>query len=105
MTIRVGFGDEKLKKTFDELSRSDPELHRRLERAIEDLEINPFSGIQIPKRLWPKIYIKKYDIKTLWKYNLPDAWRLIYTVRGNQVELLTIILEWMNHKNYERRFG
>lgn len=62
-------------------------------------------GIQIPKRLFPKEYVIKYKINNLWKYDLPDGWRLIYTLNPlNQVEILSVILEWFNHKEYERRF-
>lgn len=36
---------------------------------------------------------------------LPDAWRLIYTIKDDKVDILSVILEWLDHKNYERRFG
>ena len=85
---------------------SDENLRRQLERAFENLEENAFCGIQIPKRLIPKEYVKRFGVLTnLWKYNLPDAWRLIYTIKNSKVSILSIILEWLNHKEYERRFG
>jgi hypothetical protein len=68
------------------------------------LKENPFCGIAIPKRLIPKIYIRKYGINNLWKYNLPGAWRLLYSIAGNRVKIVAIILEWLSHKEYERRF-
>ena len=49
--------------------------------------------------------MKKYEINNLWKYNLPNGWRLIYTVKASSVEIVSIILEWSDHKSYERRFG
>ncbi len=70
---------------------------------METIEVNAFCGIQIPKHLIPKEYTKKYDIKNLWKYNLPNAWRLLYSVEGNNVKIISIILEWLDHKKYERR--
>jgi hypothetical protein len=37
---------------------------------------------------------------------LPKAWRLIYTInRENEVELVTAILDWFDHKSYERKFN
>ena len=39
------------------------------------------------------------------KYNLPNAWRLAYTLKGNEVEIISIILEWFDHEGYEKRFG
>ena len=52
----------------------------------------------------PKIYIQKYGVNNIWKYNLPNAWRLIYTIAGNEVMIVSIILEWLSHKDYGRRF-
>lgn len=82
------------------------QLKEWLDRAFEDLQKNAFSGIQIPKRLIPKEYIEKYgEITNLWKYNLPNAWRLIYTIKRDEVIVLSVILEWMSHKDYEKRFN
>lgn len=54
----------------------------------------------------PKKYIRKYEIDNLWKYDLPRAWRLLYSVAGEgEVKVIAIILEWMDHKKYERRLG
>jgi hypothetical protein len=52
----------------------------------------------------PKEYIKKYGIENLWKYNLPNAWRLLYSVARDEVMVISIVLEWLPHKKYERRF-
>lgn len=79
-------------------------LYKFLDRATDDLKKDPECGIKIPKRLIPKVYIQKYGIDNLWKYNLPNAWRLIYSISGNEVEIMTILLEWFPHDEYERRF-
>ena len=81
------------------------DLFKRLGRAFMDLEANAFRGIQIPKRLIPKYYSKKHDVKNLWKYDLPKGWRLLYSVGGNENIVISVILEWLPHKEYERRFG
>ena len=57
------------------------------------------------KRQIPRTYIRKYGIENLWKDNLPNAWRLVYSVAGSEVEIITILLEWFPHKEYERRFN
>jgi Txe/YoeB family toxin of Txe-Axe toxin-antitoxin module len=101
----VVFADEETKNAFEKLKEEDPKLHKFISRAIDDLKKDPFVGISIPKKLIPKIYIKKYSVNNLWKYNLPEAWRLLYFVVGDQVKIVSIILEWLTHKEYERRFG
>ena len=106
MRSEIAFGDERIKESFFKLdSIKEKDLHEQLTRAFKNLEENPYSGIQIPKRLIPKEYIARFgNLSNLWKYNLPDAWRLIYTIKNNNVSILSVVLEWMDHKDYERRF-
>ncbi len=107
MKARVVFADAKLKKAFEALKDSkteDKKLYGWLERAFRDLENDAFCGVQIQKRLIPKEYIRKHEIDNLWKYNLPNAWRLIYSVAADKVIVISIIIEWMDHKSYEKRF-
>jgi len=99
----VVFISDELENTFNELKEDDP-IKKGIVRAIKDLRVNAFSGIQVPKRLFPKEYIVKYGINNLWKYDLPNGWRLLYTITAeNEVELISAILEWFNHKEYERK--
>ena len=63
-----------------------PDEHRR--RAIDDLGENPFVGTAIPKRLWPREYVRKHGVDNLRKYDLPEGWRLIYTLAGNEIEIV-----------------
>lgn len=102
--VSVAFADIKIRISFEALKKKDPKLHKFISRAIDDLKDNPFCGSSIPKRLIPKTYTKKYGIANLWKYNLPGAWRLVYSVAGDEVNIISIILEWMPHKKYERKF-
>ncbi|MBS3151657.1 hypothetical protein J4443_04720 [Candidatus Woesearchaeota archaeon] len=100
----VKFVDQNLKNSFEKLKETEDSLYRFLIRAFEDIERNAFCGIQIPKRLIPKEYIKRYNVKNLWKYDLPGAWRLLYSIERDEIVVVSIILEWMDHKNYEKRF-
>lgn len=100
----VKFVSENLENEFESLPEEEP-LKKHIKRAIEDLKQNAFAGIQIPKRLFPKEYIQRYHVSNLWKYDLPKGWRIIYTiVRESEVQLLSIILEFFDHKEYARRF-
>jgi len=105
---RVKFADEKVKRAYYSLEKEDAaerELFKWLARAFGDLEENAFCGIQIQKRLIPKSYLGKYDVDNLWKYDLPKGWRLLYSIRRDEIIVISIILEWLSHKEYERRFG
>ena len=108
MKSRIEFAEAKTEKALQDLRNSrteDKKLYKWIFRAFEDLEENAFCGIQLPKRLIPRVYFDKYGIDNLWKYDLPKGWRLIYSVAKGQVRVLSIILEWMSHKKYERRFN
>ncbi|MBT7902520.1 hypothetical protein HN587_01565 [Candidatus Woesearchaeota archaeon] len=60
--------------------------------------------MQIPKKLIPEIYIKKYEITNVWKYNLPCGWRLIYSIVKDEIIVSGLVIEWFDPKSYERRF-
>jgi len=105
--IYVAFGEKKLENDYEMLKQGkfqDKQLHDFIERAIKDIKLNPSCGIKIIKKLWPKIYLQKYQITNLWKYDLPNGWRLIYTIKEDEVMILNVILEWFDHKEYSRRF-
>jgi Txe/YoeB family toxin of Txe-Axe toxin-antitoxin module len=104
---RVFFAENNLRKNFEELKGGkleEQQLHNHIKQALDNLKLNAFSGIQIPKRLIPSAYISKYNIDNLWKYDLPRGWRLLYSVGRDGIEVLSIVLEWVDHKNYEKRF-
>lgn len=105
--IHIAFANLSLKEAYFELEKrdfEDKQLFSFLQRAIEDLSKNPDCGIKIAKKLWPKKYLK-HDITKLWKYNLPNAWELVYTIKQDEVSIVSMILEWFNHKTYERSFN
>lgn len=106
--IFVSFISAKLKQEFDSLKEGkfeDKQLYQFIDRALDDLKMNPMCGIKIQKKQWPREYVQKYGITNLWKYDLPNAWRLVYIIESDEVKIVSIVLEWFNHKEYEKRFG
>ena len=106
-TRRVAFADVSIKEAFLKLQKGkfeEKQLSDSIRKTIDELKKDPFAGVAIPRKLWPKEYVKKFGIDNLRKCNLPNGWRLIYTLQGNQVEIVSIILEWFGHKDYEKRF-
>jgi len=104
----VGFITKKLKSEYlllGEGKYEDTQLFNFIQRAISDLRKNPTCGIKIPKNLWPKEYVTEYGVNNLWKLNLDSYWRMIYTIVGDQAQLIGIILEVLDHKKYDRKFG
>lgn len=65
----------------------------------------PDSGIQIPRKFFPAKYLIKYQINNLWKMNLFNYWRIVYTLRGDKIEILCVILDLIDHPTYNKIFG
>lgn len=77
------------------------QLLRSIKRTSELLKKNPMFGIQIRKKLIPK----KIPVSNLWKVNLTGYWRMLYTIRGDKLEIVCFILEICDHKKYDKIFG
>lgn len=101
---KVIFVDEELEKIFNELSSTDP-IKKGIIKAIKSIQENFFCGRNVKKELIPKELIQKYNLANLWIYDLPDGWRLLYSITsGGEIEIIAAILDWMSHKDYERLF-
>jgi hypothetical protein len=107
MKAALFFIDEQTRQAFSGLNSGkaeEKELFRELKTAFDAIALDAFCGIQVPKRLTPKSY-SHYGIDNLWKYNFHKSWRLMYTVAGDGENVIALIIEWLPHKEYERRFG
>jgi Txe/YoeB family toxin of Txe-Axe toxin-antitoxin module len=101
---KIRFIDKSLEKALNILSENDP-VKKAITKAIKEIKKNCYCGRNVKKKLIPKRLIEKYGINNLWIYNLPSAWRLLYSLTtSEEIELIAVILDWMNHKDYERLF-
>ncbi|MFH0713225.1 MAG: hypothetical protein V1722_01640 [Candidatus Micrarchaeota archaeon] len=94
-----------LKRSADEGNYSSQILFKKLNKAIEKLKFNYRSGEHISKDKIPAFYVVNYGVENLWKLNLDRDYRLVYTLRGNEVEVISVLLEFFDHKAYNKRFG
>ena len=82
------------------------DIYEEKKKQYKDIQENAFIGRNVKKKLIPKEIIQKYRLSNLWVYNLPSAWRLLYTITPSKdVRIITAILDWMDHKDYERLFN
>jgi hypothetical protein len=77
------------------------QLLRSIRQKIEFLKINPFYGDNIPKKQIPK----GYAVANLWRVELTNYWRMLYTIRGDEVEIICVILDITDHERYDKKFG
>ncbi len=60
-----------------------------IKKKIGLVKSNPFYGDNIKKSLIPK----KYKVPNLWRVELTNFWRMLYTIRGDEVEVICFVLE------------
>ena len=96
------------KESFLELKKRDDKeaqsLLRSIDRIIHILKQNPQYGDPIRKELIPDSF-KKIGIQNLYRAELSNYWRMIYTIEGNTVEIFLFVLKIVDHKEYNKIFG
>lgn len=82
-----------------------------LNKAIDELKMDFKVGQILPKKIYPsayKEYLRKYaqeiSIDKLWVLKVSGDWRIIYTVVGDEIGVISFILDSMKHKEYDRKF-
>ncbi len=73
-------------------------------RIKEILLQNPQHGDPIRKELIPN-ELKQINIKNLYRVELSNFWRLLYTLEGNATQIFVFILKIIDHKEYDKLFG
>jgi len=91
-------------KFFGSLSKSD-KFYKEIDSILELIKANPQVGNRIQYEKIPKCYITGYGAPNLFRVELNDGWRLVYSLTGKQEQKTAYVLEMFDHKNYEKRFG
>lgn len=77
---------------------------RSFERVKEILRDNPQFGQPIRKELTPAKF-KKLGITNLYRVELSNYWRMLYTIEGDTISIYVFILTISDHKEYDKLFG
>jgi hypothetical protein len=86
-------------------SSKDITLLNAINRIFEIVASNPFYGENAKKDLIPKEYVQKYKAENLFIADLPDYWRMIYTLESDEIEIIAFVLDIISHKDYDKKFG
>lgn len=81
------------------------QLLNSIKQKIGWIKENPFYGNQIEKKKIPKSLMQKYKTNNLWRVELNNFWRMIYMIKGSEIEIICFILEICDHKKYNKLFG
>ncbi len=79
-------------------------LFRSVNRVIELLKENPQYGDPIRKQLIPG-KLTAIGIQNLYRTELSNYWRMLYTLEGTQEEIFCFVLNIVDHKEYDKMFG
>ena len=78
-----------------------------LNQKIGLIKMNHHYGEPIKKRLIPKDYVVKYGVTNLFWVELPNYWRMLYTLTDgeSEIEIIAFILDIIDHERYDKKFG
>ncbi|MBS3125921.1 hypothetical protein J4453_00570 [Candidatus Woesearchaeota archaeon] len=85
-------------------SSKDITLLNAINRLFDVIINNPFYGENAKKDLIPIAYRRKYDADNLFIADLPDYWRMIYTLESDEIEIIAFVLDIINHDEYNKKF-
>lgn len=97
---------ERLKKLVTEeeakgiKSSENQTLWRSIIQKIEWLKENPLRGEVVSKKDIPK----GLDVDNLFKIRLAQYWRMLFTIRRQEIEVICFVLVIESHPNYDKRF-
>lgn len=88
-------------------SKVDRSILNAINKKVELIKANIHYGEPIAKRLIPEEYKVKYEVTNLFRIGLPNFWRMLYTLTDgeNQIEIIAFVLDVINHKEYNKKFG
>ena len=88
-------------------SKNERMILKAVNYKIELIKNNFQYGGPIAKNLIPPEYKEKYGITNLNRVELPDFWRMFYSVRvgESEIEIVAFVLDIIDHPNYDKKFG
>ena len=81
------------------------QLIRSIKQKIGFIKANPFYGDPIAKNLIPQEYKINYQAINLFRVELSQFWRMLYTLKGNEIKVIAFILDIIPHPKYNKKFG
>ncbi len=87
-------------------SKLERSILNAVNKKVELIKINSHYGEPVSKDKIPHIYRTKYDINNLFRVELPQFWRMLYSLTHgeSEIEIIAFILEIHAHDAYDKRF-
>ncbi len=88
-------------------SKTERTILKAINQKSELIKQNPHYGSPIRKKLIPKEYREKYGINNLFRVELPNYWRMLYSLTDfeTKIEIIAFVLDLIDHPTYNKKFG
>ena len=88
-------------------SKTEQSILNAVNKKIELIKLNIHYGNPISKGLIPEEYKAKYGVNNLFRVELPNFWRMLYTLTDGEteIEIIAFVLDVIDHKEYNKKFG
>src|SRR3989344_8368618 len=85
-------------------SKTEQSILNAVNKKSELIKANPHYGEPISHDLIPKEYVQKYGITNLFRVELPNFWRMLYTLTNSEseIEIIAFVLDIIDHKKYNK---
>ena len=90
-----------------ENSKIEKSILNAVNQKSQLIKQNPHYGNPVSKKLIPKEYKEKYEISNLFRVELPNFWRMLYTLAPGEtkIEIIAFVLDIIDHPEYNKKFG
>ena len=88
-------------------SKLERSILNAVNKKVELIKVNIHYGEPISKDKIPQEFKQKYSINNLFWVQLPQFWRMLYSLtKGeSEIEIVAFVLEITDHGKYDKLFG
>lgn len=88
-------------------SKIERSILNSIKKKVDLIKVNPHYGDPISKKLIPDEYIEKYGVNNLFRVELSNYWRMLYTLTDGEsvIEIIAFVLNIVDHNEYDKLFG
>jgi hypothetical protein len=88
-------------------SKSERMILKSIRQKLDLIKLNSHFGNPIGKDKIPKDYKEKYGVVNLFRVELPNFWRMLYTLSegDTRIEIVAFVLDILDHDEYNKKFS
>ncbi len=104
---------EEAKEVYDFLneqastSKKERMILNSLQAKLEIIKKDPHYGNPVSKSKISTYYKAKYSASNMFRVELPQFWRMLYTLTNfeEDIEIIALVLDICSHKDYDKKLG